>query len=205
MIARELLESAERGWGSAPVLVVGDVMLDQYVWGEVERISPEAPVPVVRATMRDERAGGAANVAVNLARLGARVTVVGFAGGDPEQERLAALLSAEGIESRLVTTDDAPTTTKLRILSGHQQIMRLDSEARASHRESEYAVVVAQRAGGAAGSGGGCAFGLREGSADGRSLPDDHRCGGAAQDPSACRSQSRALPDIAAQPLFVPT
>jgi len=139
VIARELLDRVQSGWSNVPVLVVGDAMLDQYVWGEVERISPEAPVPIVRATMRDERGGGAANVAVNLASLGACVTLAGFAGGDPEQERLAALLAEEGVESRLVTTAGAPTTTKLRILSGHQQIMRLDSEARALHREAEYA------------------------------------------------------------------
>ena len=142
MIARELLELARAGWHNAPVLVVGDVMLDQYVWGEVERISPEAPVPIVRAGLRDERAGGAANVALNLAQLGACVTLVGFAGADPEQQRLEMLLAEHGIESRLVATADAPTTTKLRILSGHQQIMRLDTEAHAPHSDSEYASLV---------------------------------------------------------------
>ena len=139
MIARELPELVEAGWGGAPVLVIGDVMLDQYVWGEVERISPEAPVPIVHAGLRDERAGGAANVAMNLAQLGASVTLSGFAGGDPEQERLENLLAECGIESRLVVTADAPTTTKLRILAGHQQIMRLDCESRAPHGATEYA------------------------------------------------------------------
>ena len=82
---RELVALIESGWKNARVLVVGDVMLDKYVWGEVERISPEAPVPVVRASLRDEKPGGAANVAMNLAGLGGRVTLVGFAGGDQEQ------------------------------------------------------------------------------------------------------------------------
>ncbi len=138
MISREILALVESGWRNAPVLVVGDVMLDQYLWGEVERISPEAPVPIVRATTRDERPGGAANVAMNLAQLGACVTLLGFAGGDPEQHRLESLLAEQGIEPRLTATPNAPTTTKLRILSGHQQIMRLDTECRTAHSTSEY-------------------------------------------------------------------
>jgi len=138
MISRETLALAESGWRNPAVLVVGDVMLDQYVWGEVERISPEAPVPVVRATTRDERPGGAANVAMNLAQLGACVTLAGFAGGDPEQQRLESLLAEQGIEPHFTAAPNAPTTTKLRILSGHQQIMRLDTESRTSHPGSEY-------------------------------------------------------------------
>ena len=130
MITGESVALVEAGWRKAPVLVVGDVMLDQYVWGEVERISPEAPVPVVRATLRDERPGGAANVAMNLANLGATVTLMGLAGGDAEQQRLESLLAERGIEPCFVTTPNAPTTTKLRVLSGHQQIMRLDTESR---------------------------------------------------------------------------
>ncbi len=138
MISRETLALIESGWRNVPVLVVGDVMLDQYVWGEVERISPEAPVPIVRAAMRDERPGGAANVAMNLAQLGACVTLVGFAGGDAEQDRLESLLTEQGIEPYLTATPNAPTTTKLRILSGHQQIMRLDTESHAAHANAAY-------------------------------------------------------------------
>ena len=139
MISRETVALVECGWHGVPVLVVGDVMLDQYVWGEVERISPEAPVPIVRSAMRDERPGGAANVAMNLAQLGACVTLVGFAGGDPEQERLESLLTEQAIEPHFTATANAPTTTKLRILSGHQQIMRLDTECRETHSSSDYA------------------------------------------------------------------
>ena len=124
----EFIPLLESRWKQIPVLVVGDVMLDRYIWGEVQRISPEAPVPVVRVTARDEKPGGAANVAMNLAGLGARVSVIGFAGGDHEQTRLEDLLRQQGIESRLVTASDATTVTKLRILSGHQQMMRVDLE-----------------------------------------------------------------------------
>jgi D-beta-D-heptose 7-phosphate kinase / D-beta-D-heptose 1-phosphate adenosyltransferase len=125
---REIVALVESGWRQTPVLVVGDVMLDRYIWGEVERISPEAPVPVVRTALQDEKPGGAANVAMNLAGLGACVTVCGFAGGDSEQARLESMLAEAGIEPSLMAVTDAPTTTKLRILSGNQQMMRLDTE-----------------------------------------------------------------------------
>ena len=95
MTRHDTLALVESGWGNVPVLVVGDVMLDQYIWGEVSRISPEAPVPIVRTTTRDERPGGAANVAMNLAQMGACVTLMGFAGGDAEQKRLESLLALE--------------------------------------------------------------------------------------------------------------
>jgi len=135
---RDLLPQIESGWGSMPVLVVGDVMLDQYVWGDVARISPEAPVPVVRATMREERPGGAANVAMNLAGLGASVTLVGFGGGDREQLTLEELLAEQGIEPSLTVVPDVPTTTKLRILSGHQQMMRVDTESNLQFSADDY-------------------------------------------------------------------
>jgi D-beta-D-heptose 7-phosphate kinase / D-beta-D-heptose 1-phosphate adenosyltransferase len=125
---RDVLSLVASGWRHVPVLVVGDVMLDQYVWGEVDRISPEAPVPVVRATVRDEKPGGAANVARNLAGLGAAVTVVGFVGDDRERAALQSLLVDQGIEPGLIPVPDVPTTAKLRILAGHQQMMRLDIE-----------------------------------------------------------------------------
>ena len=130
---REIVRLVESGWRNAPALVVGDVMLDKYIWGEVERISPEAPVPILRTALQDEKPGGAANVAMNLAGLGARVTVCGFAGGDPEQERLESLLAEAGVEPSLTTVAGAPTTTKLRILSGTHQMMRLDTEATSSY------------------------------------------------------------------------
>ena len=133
-----IIALAESGWRNARVLVVGDVMLDKYIWGEVERISPEAPVPVVRATWENERPGGAANVAMNLAGLGACVTVAGFAGSDDEQERLEAMLAEAGVEPALTEAADVPTTTKLRIFSGNQQIMRLDTEGEPSPCDAAY-------------------------------------------------------------------
>jgi D-beta-D-heptose 7-phosphate kinase/D-beta-D-heptose 1-phosphate adenosyltransferase len=110
----------ESGWHSVRVLVVGDVMSDKYIWGDVERISPEAPVPVVPATWHNERPGGAANVAMNLAGLGACVTVAGFGGGDQEQGRLESMLAEAGVEPALIAVEAIPTTTKLRIFSGNQ-------------------------------------------------------------------------------------
>ncbi len=110
------------------LLVVGDVMLDRYIWGEVGRISPEAPVPVVRATHQSHQPGGAANVAMNIAKLGAQVEVIGFAGGDDDEQLLAACLRESGIVPGFVKCDGFPTITKLRILGGRQQMLRLDSE-----------------------------------------------------------------------------
>ena len=86
----------EGDWKETHVLVVGDVMLDRYIWGDVERISPEAPVPVVRASHRSDQPGGAANVAMNVAGLGARVTLAGFAGNDADREILDGCLEKAG-------------------------------------------------------------------------------------------------------------
>lgn len=118
----------EEAWEHLHVLVIGDVMLDKYVWGDVERISPEAPVPIVRETRQTQRPGGAANVAMNLAGLGAKVTLTGITGQDTDQQRLEQLLEESGITSRLVKSANIPTISKLRILSGNQQILRLDTE-----------------------------------------------------------------------------
>jgi len=135
---RKVISLVDSGWRGVPVLVIGDAMLDQYIWGEVDRISPEAPVPVVRAALRDDKPGGAANVAMNLAALGACVTLVGFAGGDREQETLESLLADAGVEPHLVPVPGTPTTTKLRILSGHQQMMRVDSEPDRHFSSADY-------------------------------------------------------------------
>ena len=124
----ELMEVVANGFGQPKVLVVGDVMLDKYVWGEVERISPEAPVPVLRTARRSEQPGGAANVAMNLAGLGAQVTVVGFGGGDDDQDMLESLLREAGVKCSIVACQGVPTTSKLRVLAGHQQLLRMDSE-----------------------------------------------------------------------------
>jgi len=120
----------ESGFGRPRVLVVGDLMLDKYIWGEVERISPEAPVPVLRAARQSQQPGGAANVAMNLAGLGAQVTVMGYGGGDDDQRALESLLSAAGVSVGMVACPGVPTTSKLRVLAGHQQLLRLDTEPR---------------------------------------------------------------------------
>ena len=134
----EAVALLESGWRNAHALVVGDVMLDKYVWGDVSRISPEAPVPVVRAGFEESKPGGAANVAMNLAGLGARVSVAGFAGGDEEQRTIESLLREAGVKSSLHPVPAVPTTTKLRILSGGQQMMRLDREAAPHFSEADY-------------------------------------------------------------------
>ena len=124
----DILREIENNWADKHLLVVGDVMLDQYIWGDVVRISPEAPVPVVQATHRSELPGGAANVALNLSRLGAKVCVVGFTGGDDNERLLAESLRTNGIHAELVVSAGFPTIAKLRVLGGRQQILRLDSE-----------------------------------------------------------------------------
>ncbi|QIK39002.1 bifunctional D-glycero-beta-D-manno-heptose-7-phosphate kinase/D-glycero-beta-D-manno-heptose 1-phosphate adenylyltransferase HldE [Caldichromatium japonicum] len=112
----------------ARVLVVGDLMLDRYWSGETCRISPEAPVPVVRVASAEDRPGGAANVALNLARLGARTALAGVIGTDDAGAALEGQLQAQGIALGLVRRPGVPTITKLRVLSRHQQLIRLDFE-----------------------------------------------------------------------------
>ncbi len=115
-------------FSAARLLVAGDVMLDQYWFGSTGRISPEAPVPVVHVRDGEERPGGAANVAVNLAGLGVRTSLVGVVGADDDASRLEALLRTRGIDCRFAVSDGAPTITKLRVLSRGQQLIRLDRE-----------------------------------------------------------------------------
>src|ERR1700722_9120761 len=134
----EAIREIEHNWASKRLLVVGDVMLDKYIWGEVTRISPEAPVPVVRATHKSEQPGGAANVAMNLVRLGAQTTVAGFTGCDEDAKLLEASLKANGIGSVLIASEGFPTITKLRILGGRQQILRLDTERAGARPGADY-------------------------------------------------------------------
>lgn len=116
----------------ARVLVAGDVMLDRYLFGGTSRISPEAPVPVVHVRSNDDRAGGAGNVAVNLAALGVRTSLLGIVGRDAEAEVLKAILERHEIECRFLQTDDRPTITKTRVQSRGQQLIRLDREEAAA-------------------------------------------------------------------------
>jgi len=118
---------------AARVLVVGDVMLDRYWFGEVSRISPEAPVPVVKVERSEERLGGAANVARNVVALGARVALLSVVGTDEAGQALQRLLSEEGIESSLHQDADLSTTIKLRVIGRQQQLLRIDFENWPAH------------------------------------------------------------------------
>ena len=112
----------------ARVLIVGDVMLDRYWHGPAARISPEAPVPVVKIEEIEERPGGGANVAVNIATLGGKARVLGVTGADEAAAALEARLGRLGVESDFVHLEGQATITKLRVLSRHQQLLRLDFE-----------------------------------------------------------------------------
>jgi D-beta-D-heptose 7-phosphate kinase/D-beta-D-heptose 1-phosphate adenosyltransferase len=115
------------------VLVLGDVMLDEYLVGDVHRISPEAPVPIVDIQSRTDVPGGAANVASNIAGLGGSAVLVGMVGNDESADHLRSVLAANGVSSEwLVTAGERPTVTKTRIVSGQQQIVRLDRELTAN-------------------------------------------------------------------------
>ncbi|KAB2834530.1 MAG: hypothetical protein F9K51_01705, partial [Candidatus Dadabacteria bacterium] len=119
-----------RLFGRQKILVVGDIMLDRYVRGAVERISPEAPVPVLRVEGEESAPGGAGNVAVNLRTLGAKVELVGHVGKDSEGDEVLRLLRENGIGTRGIVRDAKKrTTTKTRLIAGNQQIARIDNEA----------------------------------------------------------------------------
>src|SRR5947207_7885294 len=117
--------------GRARVLVIGDVMLDQFIWGGVSRISPEAPVPVVEFERENFMPGGAANVARNLTALKAVAELFTVVGKDDHGKQLAALLQQHGIGSQgLLVTDGRPTSVKTRIVAQKQQVVRIDRESR---------------------------------------------------------------------------
>lgn len=126
------------------VLVIGDVMLDRYLIGEVNRISPEAPVPVVLLKSQQDRAGGASNVAANLALLGVKTHMIGVVGHDGEAAILIDLMTEAGIETaNMVRSEQRPTVAKTRILSGHQQMVRLDQESNSAFSPAENAALQA--------------------------------------------------------------
>jgi D-beta-D-heptose 7-phosphate kinase/D-beta-D-heptose 1-phosphate adenosyltransferase len=110
------------------VLVVGDVMLDEFLWGRVDRISPEAPVPVVRVERESFHVGGAGNVAANVRGLGGEAVLVGVVGGDAAGERVREAVAASGAVPRLVADAGRPTTVKTRIVAHQQQVVRTDRE-----------------------------------------------------------------------------
>lgn len=122
--------------GSARVLVVGDVMLDRYYMGDTQRISPEAPVPIVKINRIEDKAGGAANVARNIAHLDAKVGLLGLIGEDAAGDTLSRILAHDGIHAVLLRQSDMPTIAKMRVISRHQQVVRLDMEERFSEAHS---------------------------------------------------------------------
>lgn len=121
----------------AKVLVVGDVMVDRYWHGDTGRISPEAPVPVVKVNKLEDKAGGAANVAKNIAHLDGQVSLLGIIGDDEYGRTLKNLLIDEKIQSQLVMQNEHPTIAKMRIISRHQQVVRLDLEENFTQKHSQ--------------------------------------------------------------------
>ena len=133
MTAAALFSAYRAAVARARVLVVGDVMLDRYWFGDVERISPEAPVPVVKIARSEERPGGAANVARNAAALGAQATLLSVVGDDEPGRALARLLEGEHVQASFLRDAAAPTTVKLRVIGRQQQLLRIDFETAPSH------------------------------------------------------------------------
>lgn len=116
-------------FNSLNILIIGDVMMDSYVWGKVDRISPEAPVPVVRVTKTENRLGGASNVALNVQSLGAKPIICAIIGDDKEGLDFLALLDKENLSREgILTVEGRPTTVKTRIIAQNQQIVRVDAE-----------------------------------------------------------------------------
>lgn len=115
-------------FNKARIIVIGDVMLDRYWSGQAARISPEAPVPVVRVKTIEDRVGGAANVALNIAKLGGKVTLLGVVGDDGEGEILKRILETEGVNCDFVVEQDIKSICKLRVMAQHQQLIRIDFE-----------------------------------------------------------------------------
>lgn len=127
---RDIITDFLSGIKSKRVLVIGDIMLDHYIWGKVDRISPEAPVPVVQLEKESYRLGGAGNVANNLASLGINTSIMGITGNDANAKRLKDLFDENKIDHSLVITDEKrPTVSKTRIIAHHQQVVRIDRES----------------------------------------------------------------------------
>ena len=125
----EALRSYVKKFRNGKILVVGDLILDQYIWGQVNRISPEAPVPVVTVSSESLQLGGAANVANNIRSLGGRVDLCGVVGADEGSRRFLKVLEEQGIGRDGVLTDqNRPTTRKTRVVAHNQQLVRYDTE-----------------------------------------------------------------------------
>jgi D-beta-D-heptose 7-phosphate kinase/D-beta-D-heptose 1-phosphate adenosyltransferase len=134
-----------RDFGKAQILVIGDVMLDRYWHGATARISPEAPVPVVQVQHTEDRAGGAGNVALNIAALGGGVSLLGLVGNDEAGQVLSQRLAAAQVHCDFEVVASHPTITKLRVISRHQQLLRMDFEEAFTTENSEALTVRAQK------------------------------------------------------------
>ena len=124
-------------FADARVLVLGDLMVDEFIYGSCERVSPEAPVPVVLSSREELRPGGAANVALNVASLGAQVALLGVVGADSGGDWLRARMQSEGVACEFVVSASQPTIRKTRVLSRNQQLLRVDREQRYSGHEQQ--------------------------------------------------------------------
>ena len=125
------------------VLIVGDVMVDSYVWGRVDRISPEAPVPVVSVDGKEHRLGGAANVALNINSLGATPLLCSIIGNDETGNIFSGLMSSQGLDTRgLVVCPGRKTTSKTRVMSGAQHCLRIDDEVTTPIRNEQELLLV---------------------------------------------------------------
>jgi rfaE bifunctional protein kinase chain/domain len=129
-------------FNSLNILIIGDVMIDSYIWGKVDRISPEAPVPIVRVTKKENRLGGAANVALNIQSLGAKPLICAIIGDDIDGENLLSLLKNQGLsEEGIIKIKERPTTVKTRIIAHNQQIVRVDAETESNLIDSDMLIV----------------------------------------------------------------
>ncbi|GAB1444500.1 MAG: D-glycero-beta-D-manno-heptose-7-phosphate kinase [Cyclobacteriaceae bacterium] len=124
------LENIFEAFNGLTVLVIGDIMLDSYIWGSVDRISPEAPVPIVRVKKRDFRLGGAANVALNVKALGAKPILCALIGEDDAGTKLLTCMDEQGMSKEgIVISKNRPTTIKTRLIASHQHVVRIDEES----------------------------------------------------------------------------
>lgn len=143
MLTHELISTIDL-FKQAKVLVIGDIMLDQYIYGDTSRISPEAPVPVVKKHNFEDKPGGAGNVALNIRKLGAQVSLLTMCGNDPEGDSLDLFLTDNDIDIHLIKTP-LPTIKKTRILSKHQQLLRIDTESSYNDLDHSELLVIARQ------------------------------------------------------------
>ena len=144
-LTQERARSIADAFAGKRIIVLGDVMLDEFIWGRVRRISPEAPVPVVEVDRQTLALGGAGNVVSNLAALGSAPTPIGVLGNDPDADRLRGAFIELGVNPAKLIVDSArPTTVKTRIIAHNQQVVRTDRESRA--RIAEQLKIASSRA-----------------------------------------------------------